>query len=292
VLKLRFAGSAARPAIPPEDTSSGVHVWYNRRGGVVARGFRAGGSYWMAWPYLATYEFSASTPFITAYPEPAAPSDVVWDVYRRSVVPMALQVLGWEALHASAIVTSEGVVAFCAVSETGKSTLAFGLRRLGFPQWSDDGVVFRVADQRPLAEPLPFEARLRPESRTLFGWSDTAPRGIEGNGPGEQQFTGPVPLAAICLLKRVAGNPDAETVVQRTSAAAAFTELLTHAHEFDPYDSDRRARMLQTYLELSASVAVFEAAFVPNRARLDSLLRSLVDGLSLRVPDLRTSLPA
>src|SRR5262249_1166728 len=150
-------------------------------------GFREAGSYWMAWPYLATYQFSADSPFITAHPIPGSPVDVIWDVYRRSVVPMALQGLAWEALHPGALVPAKATVAFGPVSEAGRPTLAFGLRRRGFPQWSDDGVVLRMDGAAAMAEPLPFHARLRPQSQELFG-EDGATRSVEGNSAGEQEF--------------------------------------------------------------------------------------------------------
>jgi hypothetical protein len=284
VLKLRFAGPGAQAPDPLIDRPTGVHVWLNRQGGVVARGFREAGFHWMAWPDLVTYRFAPADPFITAYAVPGAPVDIIWDVYRRSVVPMALQAFGWEALHASAIVTSRGLIGFCATSETGKSTVAFGLRRRGFPQWSDDGVVFRT-EGAALATPLPFEARLRPESRAIFG-ADAAmlPR-LEGNGRGEQRYSDPMPIALICLLKRVSGADDAPPLIRNVPATEAFPELLIHAHEFDPYDPDRRARMMQTYLDLVALVPVVEIRFVPNRDRLETLLDTIVDKLSLGVPD-------
>jgi len=283
VLKLRFAEPTERAPDPDIERQARVHVWFNRQGGVVARGFRHAGSYWMAWPALATYQFSPRTPFITAHPEPGAPVDVIWDIFRRSVTPMALQVLGWEALHASAIVTAAGIVAFCAVSETGKSTIAFGLRRRGFPQWSDDGVVFKT-EEGVVAVPLPFEARLRPESQALFSGQLHGP-GYEGNSPGEQRYSEPLPIATICLLKRTAGEAGAAASVRVVSPAEAFPELLVHAHEFDPHDPERRARMMQTYLDLAALVPVLEVAFVPNRNRLDALLDTIVERLELQIPE-------
>ncbi len=286
MLRLRIAGPDEAAPDPFDERPSGVHVWFNRHGGVVARGFRDGGFYWMAWPHLATYRFAAGDPFITAHVVSGAPSDVVWDVYRRSVMPMALQVLGWEALHASSIVCSRGVVAFCAVSETGKSTLAFGLRQRGFPQWSDDGVVFRT-DGRVVASPLPFEARLRPESLALFGIGATA--GLEENRPGEQQFTDDQPLALLCLLTRVEGPPGAAPAIRAVAPADAFPQILVHAHEFDPYDPERRARMMQAYLDLVAQVPVREVQFVPNRSRVDDLLDCVIEGLGLEPPPAGTS---
>ena len=68
----------------------------------------------MLWPHLAAYHFNfPDEQSITAYPEPGARLSSVWDVYRRSVLPMAMQAAGWEVLHASGIVAAGGVVAFC-----------------------------------------------------------------------------------------------------------------------------------------------------------------------------------
>jgi hypothetical protein len=288
VLKLRLAGPSERPASPFDQADSAVHVWHNRRGGVVARGFSEAGYHWMAWPYLATFRFRAGDPYITAHVLAGAPVDVVWDVYRRTVLPMALQVLGWEALHASAVVCQidrhgRGIVAFSAVSETGKSTVAYGLRQRGFPQWSDDGVVFRTEDQ-PLATPLPFAARLRPESRTIFSADADLSRPFEENGAGEQQFDEPLPIAAICLLMRTADANGSVAAIRSVAPGEAFPALLTHAHEFDPHNVERRARMMQTYLDLVAHVPVYEVAFVPDRKQIDRLLDAIVGAMQLRPP--------
>jgi hypothetical protein len=283
MLNLRFAEPHERAPHPPAENSPGLHVWLNQRGGVVAWGFRQAGSYWMAWPSLATYEFSLSDPSITAYPEMDAPVDVVWDTYRRSVLPMAMQVHGWEALHASAVVCRQGVVAFCAVSETGKSTIAFGLRGRGFPQWSDDGVVFRADQHAALAVPLPFEVRLRPGSRDIFG--DTTPAAVrfQENDPGDQVHVTPLPFARLCVLTRASAN-DGRPQVATVPPATAFTALLTHAHEFDPADGERRARMMQSYLDLAGHVPVCEVTFAPVREQLDELLDTIIERLALELP--------
>ena len=284
MLKLRFAGPAGHAPDPPSEDAPGVHVWLNKRGGVVASGFSQGGCYWMAWPRLATYGFDLNDSFITAYAEPGAPIQIIWDTYRRSVLPMAMQVRGWEALHASAVVSRHGVVAFCAVSETGKSTVAYGLRRRGFPQWSDDGVVFGVRQQEILAVPLPFEARLRPGSLAMFGESLPTPRRLADNNPGEQVHTDPQPLAAICVLTRAESGIGDRPRISDVPPAAAFTAMLTHAHEFDPSDTGRRARMMQAYLALVDRVPVREVTFAPDRERLDLLLDAICEGLGLDFP--------
>jgi hypothetical protein len=284
MLKLRFAEPHERAPRPPDDEGPDVQIWLNRKGGVVAWGFRHSGLYWMAWPNLATYGFRVGESSIAAYPEPGAPVDVIWDTYRRVVLPMALQVNGWEALHASAVMTRRGVVAFCAVSETGKSTIAYGLRRRGFPQWSDDGVVFGVDHQAILSVPLPFEVRLRPGSRTMFGEHVSTPNRPLDNTPGEQIHTDPQPLAAICVLTRSESGSNDHPRISDLPPATAFRSILAHAHEFDPSDADRRARMMQAYLTLVDRVPMREVTFSPDRERLHLLLDTICEGVNLELP--------
>jgi len=225
----------------------------------------------MLWPQLAAFRFSCpDESFITAYPEPDTPLEIVWDTYRRSVLPMAMQVAGLEALHASAIVSAGGVVVFCAVSETGKSTVAYGLRRRGFPQWADDGVVIRRATSFETI-PLPFQARLRPGSHELLGHERPEYFRYTHNEPGEQTFTEPAPIRAICMLHRdehlEAGTP---ARIAPMPLSSAFTAALTHAHEFDPSDAERRAEMVQTYLRLVAEIPTFDVTFRPDRRSIDA----------------------
>jgi hypothetical protein len=232
----------------------------------------------MIWPRVAAYRFAwPDASVITAYPEPDVPAEVVWDTYRRSVLPMAMQAGGWEALHASAIVSGGGVVVFCAPSRTGKSTLAYGLQRRGFPQWADDGVV--VADLGGLrCVPLPFEVRLKDEKLSRRA------RFTE-NGPGEQRHTQPLPIAALCVLRRDDGPVcGAAGTVSPMTSTDAFTAALTHAHEFDPTDRGRRALMVRTYLQLVGEVPTHEIAFATDAPRIDDLLDLVIDRLELEMP--------
>src|SRR5262245_58728686 len=196
MMPLRFARSDERACLFHGEESE-LHIWRNHRGGIVATGYRADGYFWMQWTCLALYRFGEAAADVTAFPEPGSPVDVIWDTYRRSVLPMALHTLGYEALHASAVMSPMGIVAFCATSETGKSTVAFGLRQRGCPQWADDGVVFR-ADQSPItAVPLPFTVRLREQSRRMF--PDCAPQvpTVHANDFAEQCHRVPAQFAAI-----------------------------------------------------------------------------------------------
>jgi hypothetical protein len=74
-----------------------------------------------------------------------APSDPAGAAWRRMLLTRVLPNVGiahgYEALHASAVLTDRGVVAIAAASGTGKSTLALELVRRGWPLFADDTVV-------------------------------------------------------------------------------------------------------------------------------------------------------
>jgi hypothetical protein len=285
-VQLRIAASDDRRVLALNVSAPGVQVWRTSAGHLIAHGYRQGTACWMHWPALAAFHFADGDPFITAFTEPGVTRAAVEDVYRRGVLPMAIQALGREALHASGVLAASGVIAVAARSHTGKSTFAYAFSRRGFPQWADDGVVLQMERGSVTSVPLPFQVRLRPESSQLFGFSDAGFRQftpdviVAGDDPRA------VPVAAICLLRRLdsasAGSPPA--VVTRLHPADAFTEVLIHAHEFNPFDVSRRRRMLEAYLQAVAMLPVFDVQFMPGREQLDSVLDIVTEALGLTLP--------
>jgi hypothetical protein len=91
-------------------------------------------------PGVASYRLHPGGGEVTAIPDPTAGSQRVASDYERTVLPMALQFAGREVLHASGILAPQGAVAFCAVSMTGKSTLAHEFSLRGYSLWADDAV--------------------------------------------------------------------------------------------------------------------------------------------------------
>jgi hypothetical protein len=155
------------------------------------------------------------------------------------------------------------VVALCARSGTGKSTLAYGLsRRAGYELYADDAVAFDASGPEVTAVPLPFTLHLRPASAEHFG--AVAARGPAG---GER-----APLAAVVVMAR-----GAELAARRLTAAEAFTAALQHAYCFDLEARPRRRETAERYLELTARVPVHELTFPAGFERLPELLDLLED---------------
>ena len=261
MLRLEIASAGAKaPALPSAD-EAGVNVWRDDDGAPVAYGGRLDGRGWMVLPGVGAYVFDDRT--VQAFPEDGAGESLVADGYRRTVLPMALQALGREVLHASAVRRPDGVVALCAISGSGKSTLAYGLSRRGHPLWADDAVVLEPTPEGFRTLPLPFTLRLLPASADYFGT----------NGSGLEEPAEDAPLAAVCVLARVDEGDDVE--IERLDSAEAFPAVLTHAYCFSLDDEERKRRMVEAYMELAARVPVFRVRLRAGLERLPAILDGL-----------------
>jgi hypothetical protein len=227
---------------------------------VVAFGGRNRATRWMTVVGVGSFVFGDSAESVVAHPQPGVDDSLVEDAYRRTVLPLALQASGSEVLHASAVLTPPGVIALCAVSGTGKSTLAYALDVRGYPLWADDAVQFKVGSEQVDALPVPFTLRLKGEAATKFG---ALPAGV--------QHSDAAPLAGVFVLERGSG-----ATVTRLSSGDAFAAVLTHAYCFDLNDAERKRAMTDAYLRLCALVPVFHATLPDGLERLDESVDAIL----------------
>ena len=266
MLPLTIAPAGVAAPAAPDESDPTTTVWRDDQGTIVARGSVREGKHWIHVPDLGAFAFTAAEREVTAIPDPGADPEIIDDAFRRMVVPLALQARGREVLHASAVRTDAGVIALCALSQTGKSTLACALDRRGHALWADDAVCFELNGGDVEAVPLPFTLRLRPASVEFFG--DDANAGEVRSPPDAE------PLAAVFILERSdGGDPE----LSRLSRAAAFPAVLTHGYCFSMLDRDRNAAMMSNYLELAERVPVFRIAIPHGLDRLDAAL-DLIEG--------------
>ena len=271
MLKLRIERTEAI-APPSLQLHPEANVWRDGDGEVLAYAEGLGDEYWMHLPGLASFRFSSSAGDVTATVGNSTGEDLVLDAYRRRVLPMALQVSGWEVMHASAIRSNAGVAALCADSKTGKSTLAFGLGERGYPIWADDLVAFEISEQIPRAISLPFNLRLRSPSIELFKQNGAPLDPIRNNDdpPGKET----APLMAMCVLRR-AETPHESVTVRQLQLSEAFAAILAHAWSFGMENEKRKRRMIHNYLDLVATTPVFDVCFQPGVEHLPSVLNAL-----------------
>jgi hypothetical protein len=256
-----------------------VHEWRDITGSVCAYGYVGAGARWMRWPGFAVFRFEDEGQ-VDAFPERQVDPSRILDLFHRTVEPLALQALGWETLHASAVLTPRGLLGFCGECESGKSTIAYSLSRRGYRQHADDSVVFQMGPLGVRALDLPFGVRLRPEAATFFGFTaderplqDVVPIARHGADRVATQ-----PLSALFVLTRKSGG---EPTVEQIASSEAFRVLLPHARCFDVQSADDRRRLLQHYLDLAAAVPVYDLRFPRGLDRLPAVLDCIESTLEL-----------
>jgi hypothetical protein len=270
-LKLTIA-SAGDSVEPPvwDDGDPAVRAQRNLDGSIWAYSYAEGSEQWMYMPGIGSFRFGTSGGEAVVVPDPATPPvslSVIEDTYQRSVLPMALHAHGEEAMHASAVLLEDRVVAFCGRSQTGKSTVAYGLHRRGHRVWADDTLVFDAAAEHVQTIPYPHRLRIRAEAAEYFDLQELRRRDTSSWTALEQAQPEPAALACIFLLEREAraGTP-LETV--RLPPAEALAGVLEYAYWFRLDDAERRRAMIAKYLTLASQVPVFRMRF---RATLDQL---------------------
>jgi hypothetical protein len=224
------------------------------------------GDYLIRFPGVADFAFSTGSPQMRVDALPSTPAESVARLFRTVAVPFALQTAGYEALHASAVLTEAGVVAFCGGSGSGKSTLAFALaRRRPFRLWADDALVIGGMPSQGESYAcvnLAQEPNLRPESEAFFSAS-TDRAEIASPQQAEER------LAAIVLLEPAPAGTGPELV--RLTVVDALTGILPHAFCFF-VDEGREEQTVRALVDVSARVPVLRLRLPAGFDRLDPTL--------------------
>lgn len=234
--------------------------WLDGSGAICARVFRGRGARWIDWPDFGLFAIP-TTGFETRV-WPVSNADNVSAFFRRRLQPLILQLYGYQSLHASAVLSSAGAVAFAGLSGMGKSTLACALRDLEFTQIADDAVVVDARSR-------PVEVRLLPFAPQLRGDAD----GLDALRDEHAPLVATAPLALIVVLNQDAAADRA--TFQRLEGPAACVALMAHAHVFDP--SDGMDRFVAEYAALANDVPVFRLTYRPDFSALPRLAQAVRD---------------
>jgi len=259
------------PVPPPATTSNPrVEIWRDTTGAVYAYGEVLGEDCWMHVPGLASFRFTRRDDEVAAAVASGVTEESVIDAYQRRVLPMAIQVRGLEILHASAVIAPGGVTALCGVSQTGKSTIAFGLSRRGYRLWGDDALAFKISNGDALAVSLPFELRLRPSAEKFYGGEAIGRSGADQNPQGIESER----LAAICVLRR-ADDTEASVSVRRLSFPEAFPTVLAQGCWFTIQDEHDKRRVVDHYMDLAARTPIYDVTFKAGFENMPVLLDAI-----------------
>lgn len=255
-LSLSIVGPPGPPVLRPPDPS--VDLWRDAAGDACAFTYPTEGRFCMDWPTVARFCFDASGRTVDAWLDGRPTLRSVERVHRRAVVPAALQQLGFETIHASAVAYPSGVVGFIGSAGAGKSTIARACAVAGAEQWADDTLVLDVTPGDVRAVAIPFDVALRTPSEQHFSDPSGAPGRIQMAG------TTAAPVRALLFLDRGAGR----LALSAVSPGEALTALLPHACAFSMRDDRRRRLMAEQFLTLVAEVPIYRLSYPSDYARL------------------------
>ena len=213
---------------------------------------------------------------------PGADSDDVAFVLHRGVIPRVLHLRGIPCLHASAVMTGEGVVAFSGESGAGKSTAVACLVAAGYPLVSDDVLPLRLDGGAVLAGPGLPGIRIHPERVPFAPLSARcAPRRkpaykAEWQVLPEQCVAVPSPLARIYLLEPHCGGAQDELAsVEPVPPPEALLAMIRNSFWMSARFTRALATDLAVFGAVVRSVAVFRLSYELSAAGFDAVRRML-----------------
>jgi len=258
-------GGPAREVAPPAEIPVASWQPNDGVGAAPVLGWRCGGLAFLQFPGFARYVFESGSSTVSGYPFAGASSALLQDVYQRAVLPILLQDSGTEVLHASAIDTQAGVVAFAARSGTGKSTLAYEFGERGYGVWADDALAWDVRDGEVITFRLPFSLRLSGGRRIRASTHCTRADSVRR-------------LAAVVVMRRSDGL---ERLVHLTRPKDLLPAILPHAYSFSTQERGAGGLLTGHYLDLVTYIPVYELLFNPGLDHIGDVMDIVASGLRL-----------
>jgi len=203
--------------------------------------------------------------------EPGASPETLRHLLLDRVLPLVLNLLGLDVLHATAVLTPAGVCAFIGPAGAGKSTLAASFGTAGYAPFCDDCLVVRL-NGRILCTPGYPGVRLWSDSFAALGNQPVTSSGVAEYtskcrivNTNEEFPTGLCPLIAIYRISRpAAGEPALRTVlIEPLTGREAFMELVSSAYVLDVTEPTTLSRHFRFIEQLVAGVTI-DRLWLPN----------------------------
>lgn len=232
---------------------------------------KQGLSYLFRFHDLIDFWVSTDGKEIRGHPAPNTPPETIVHLFLDQVMPRVLSQRGRIVLHASAVLTPKGAVAFLGDASRGKSTLTASFCQRGFPGLTDDCLLLHEDDGEHFVIPIYSGLRLWPDTiSALFGNQtqypqvahDTNKRRLRFEHEGLRFPTDRIPLYRLYML----APPDdltqmrGDTIISPLSSREAIMALVNCAYRLDITDRDMLKRELRELSQLAASVGLWRLA--------------------------------
>jgi hypothetical protein len=202
----------------------------------------------------ASFVVSFAARRVTCFPSASASLDTVRQLLLGHVVPLLFANRGALVLHASAVRTPHGAIAFVGETQAGKSTIAAALSARGCSLMADDCAIVEVVDGECRVRPMHVGVRLWPDAASVLRTAGPAARAgtqkkrrIAAEALGIQVSRRPVPLHRVYVLEPASARQPVS--IEPLSRANAVVALLASSFQLE---IDRPTQLLRSFDNLSA----------------------------------------
>jgi hypothetical protein len=268
------------PGSPSANDAGWFHQWTIERSGVWLRFARTGDGYLLRFPSCGDFFVSADGSRIQCCPLPGTPELTVRHLLLDQVMPLVLSRRERIVLHASAVVTGRGAIAFAGRSGQGKSTLAASLAQEGYSLIADDCLVLRVEQECWTALPSYPGVRLWPSAAGEVLREDTPTLEVAHYTRKRRicdtdvlpYASDPAPLRRLFFLTDDAG----EISFERLPQGRAFMALVEFAYNLDIEDKAFLRRQFDSVGQLTADVPAYAIHYPRDFAALPALRQAIL----------------
>jgi hypothetical protein len=248
------------------------------------------GGYLLRFSELADFIVNNDGSEVKFKPIQPVPEETIQHLLLDQVIPLVINLRGGEALHASAILTSRGVVAFAGPAGSGKSTLAGSFVKLGYPFVSDDCLRLKERDQNIHAIPAYPGFRL---------WEDAEKFLFGGNGNRESvaHYTSklrvgierkpdtyceePQPFLRLYdIVRSPETEENSDIVIKKLSARESFMALVRSAFRLDITNRTMLARQFGFLKKVVSKISIRQLSFPRGFKLLPSVCDSILADLN------------
>ncbi len=247
-----------------------------------------GTGYLFRFPDLADFHLLPKAKEIRCYPNPNTPLETIRHLLLDQVMPLILSERGKLVLHASAVVTPEGAIAFLGETGRGKSTLTASFAQRGFSVLTDDCLLVEEQNGQLFGIPSYPGLRLWPDSiSALFGNKSRLPRvahyadkkRLTARDERLRFATEAAPLHKIYVLAGAQQTEHLMPTIDQLSPRDAFIELITYSYRLRVSGHKRLNKEFERIGRAASSLAVCRLSSPKNLSLLavvqDAILADL-----------------
>ncbi len=272
-----------RRRVPPRHP-----VWYHHEqvsGGPRFRSLaRDGENHVIRFWRRASFLLSFDARRIICYPGRSASLETVQQLLVGQIVPLVFADQGALALHASAVLAPQGVLAFVADTGGGKSTVASALGARGCSIVADDCAIVDVEEDGCRVRPMDVGLRLWPETvGMLRGRGSRSPgrkrpvvrkKRFDARTLGMKTHGRPEPLRRVYLLQPVRGARG--PTIEQVSRADAVVALMRASFQLGMDERERLRHAFERLSTLVTNVPVLRLSSPPGLQHLPAVVDAVL----------------